>query len=429
LYGSAFRFSACAALGALAFVLAGCGGANTAPASVPSAALPDAAAHAFDAIAATDRDRFEILHGFGEKPANGLSPTGSLVEFDGALVGATFSGGLQECNGLNGCGTVFAIAPSRAERVIYRFLGVPDGAAPVGPFLNENGVLYGVTVFGGFGRGCLSLGCGTVFGLTSTGRETVLYAFKGGEDGAYPNGGVVDVGGTLYGTTASGGTANNGTVFKIEPTGSAVVLHSFKAPPDGLAPAAGLTDEGGTLYGTTEQGGKFGFGTVFAITPAGAEHVVYSFKGGADGARPQATLVASNGALFGTTAAGGGSRACSGGCGTVFEVMSSGAEKVLHSFAGGADGEDSLAGLVAFDGTLFGTTFGGSAGGGAKAYGTIFSIARSGRERVLHRFSGKIDGGRPEAGLTIRGGTLFGAATFGGPSGGGTVFSLQSAHG
>lgn len=425
MHGNAAKFLLGACMASLSFVLSGCGGAGSATPNLASAATSGSAARSFDAGAAVDRDSFELLHGFGEKSMNGMSPTGSLVDFDGALAGAAFSGGLQQCNGLDGCGTVFAIEPTRAERIVYRFMGVPDGAAPVGPFLNAEGTLYGVTVFGGFGRGCLSLGCGTVFSLTSAGVETVLYAFKGGSDGAFPNGGVVDIGGYLYGTTGSGGASNNGTVFKVDPTGSATVLHTFRKAPDGLAPAAGLVEQAGMLYGTTTQGGKYGFGTVFAIAPSGAERVVYSFRGGADGARPQGTLVAVNGTLFGTTAGGGRSRACAGGCGTVFKLSPSGAETVIHSFAGGNDGEDSLAGLAASNGVLFGTTFGGSAGGGAKAYGTVFSITPAGTERVLHRFSGKVDGGRPEAGLTVRDGKLFGAATFGGPAGGGTVFAVS----
>ncbi|MGB6522944.1 MAG: choice-of-anchor tandem repeat GloVer-containing protein, partial [Candidatus Cybelea sp.] len=62
----------------------------------------------------------------------------------------------------------------------------------------------------------------------------------------------------------------------------------------------------------------------------------------------------------------------SGGCGTVFKIARSGAETMLHSFAGGSgDGEEPNAGLININGTLYGTT----AFGGANGDGTVFSLA------------------------------------------------------
>ncbi|MGB8965119.1 MAG: hypothetical protein WCB99_05720 [Candidatus Cybelea sp.] len=45
------------------------------------------------------------------------------------------------------------------------------------------------------------------------------------------------------------------------------MLHSFGDGTDGAQPFAGLVDVKGTLYGTTAQGGTYGYGTVFALTP------------------------------------------------------------------------------------------------------------------------------------------------------------------
>ena len=76
------------------------------------------------------------------------------------------------------------------------------------------------------------------------------------------------------------------------------------------------------------------------------DRIVYSFKGGADGSDPWGTLRAdTHGDLFGTTQYGGGS--CN--CGTVFELAPSGAtykEKWRHSFEGGNDGANPIAGLI-----------------------------------------------------------------------------------
>lgn len=56
------------------------------------------------------------------------------------------------------------------------------------------------------------------------------------------------------------------------------VLYSFKScGKDGESPHAGLIDVNGTLYGTTVGGGVHGGGTVFSVSTSGTEHVLYSF--------------------------------------------------------------------------------------------------------------------------------------------------------
>lgn len=159
----------------------------------------------------------------------------------------------------------------------------------------------------------------------------LLYSFHGfGHDGAYPAAGVISVNGTLYGTTRVGGghgcrfREGCGTVYRIKASGKETVLHRFKGgPADGEAPVASLLNVNGTLYGTTALGGTYGNGTVFAITKSGHETVLYSFKGEPDGAHPQAPLLNVNGTFYGTTDAGG-AYSCSsyfgGGCGTVFSI-------------------------------------------------------------------------------------------------------------
>lgn len=85
-------------------------------------------------------------------------------------------------------------------------------------------------------------------------------------NGVYPEASVTDVGGTLYGTTVTGGTTGYGygTLFSYDPSsGSLTTLASFNFA-NGSDPLAGLTDVGGTLYGTTYSGGTAGSGTVFA---------------------------------------------------------------------------------------------------------------------------------------------------------------------
>ena len=131
------------------------------------------------------------------------------------------------------------------------------------------------------------------------------------------------------------------------------------------------------------------------------ESVLYSFKWGTDGAAPQAGLVRdAQGNLYGTTSVGGGSTNCSPyGCGTVFEVDTTGNENVLHNFTAGEDGYNPEAGLVRdAQGNLYGTTYEG--GDPACNCGTVFKVDTTGKETVLHRFTGTGgDGAYPHAGL------------------------------
>lgn len=54
---------------------------------------------------------------------------------------------------------------------------------------------------------------------------------------------------------------------------------------DANGPFGGLVDVSGTLYGTTYEGGVYGFGTVFSITTGGTnEKVLHSFGYRNDGA-------------------------------------------------------------------------------------------------------------------------------------------------
>jgi uncharacterized repeat protein (TIGR03803 family) len=189
------------------------------------------------------------------------------------------------------------------ETVLYSFAGAPsDGVYPYADLINVGGTLYGTTFLGGADNK------GTVFASTTSGTETVLHSFTGGTDGAYPYAGLIFVGGKLYGTTESGGANNDGTVFKLTTSGTETVLYSFAGGTDGALPLADLVNVGGTLYGTTAQGGASGYGTIFALLGhSGPEFVLYSFHGGSDGAYPYAGLTNVGGTLYGTTYQGGAS--------------------------------------------------------------------------------------------------------------------------
>ena len=183
-----------------------------------------------------------------------------------------------------------------------------DGDQPRGGVLiGADGALYGTTYGGGHFANNDTWGLIYKFTAPTGGKsglwdEQILYEFTGGADGGSPAGEVVaDKTGALYGTTIQGGTAGFGVVYKLTPpaaTGGAwteKVLYDFKGGADGAYPqTALLRTASGVLYGTTLNGGAAKLGTVFmlkpptATTPAWTHTVLHSFAGGADGASPEA---------------------------------------------------------------------------------------------------------------------------------------------
>jgi len=342
-------------------------------------------------------------------------PTAAVIEdAAGSLYGTTSTGG-------SGFGVVFKLDAAHHESVLHAFSG-PDGRFPRGSLVSDRfGNLYGTTSFGG------DSDLGTVFKIDPNGRESVLLSFAGSPDGRNPYAGLVmDAAGNLYGTTEFGGTSDLGTIFQIDTIGRQRVLHSFTGEStDGSDPKAGLiVDSAGNLYGTTFAGGSDGRGTVFRFdTKQNTEVVLYNFSGGADGGNPLGGITrASDGTLYGTTANYG---CCHkrGDSGVVFSLNGTN-QQVLYTFTGGVDGGMPSGDLVLSNNVLYGTT----RLGGPGHRGTAFSLCLAdGLETVLHGFTGKTDGGSPQAGLSMNAaGVLYGTTITGGSFMKGTVFHLQS---
>jgi len=395
---------------------------------------------------------FTVLHSFAGG-TDGANPQAERLIQDAAgnLYGTAYYGGGGPCNDGNGvgCGVVFKVDTTGAETVLYSFRGrkYEDGANPhAGLILDAAGNLYGTTYYGGQHQqyDCYILndhrnkvGCGTVFKLDTTGKETVLATFESwdGSGGRHPVAGLVqDASGNFYGTTLNGGVVYHsighccGAVFKLDTTGKYTVLHAFQPAKDGAYPYSGLVlDAAGNLYGTTSlgdslQGRPSCCGTVFKVDTTGAETVLHHFKKGQDGRHPRAGLIQDSAGNFYGTTSEGGSECGVPGCGTIFKLDTTGTESVLYSFSGAPDGANPTAGLIQdAAGNLYGTT----SAGGASGFGTVFKLDTTGKETVLYSFTGGTDGATPFAGL-IRdaAGNFYGTAYGGGASGIGTVFKL-----
>jgi uncharacterized repeat protein (TIGR03803 family) len=334
-------------------------------------------------------------------------------------------------------------ADSVSESVLYSFAGGNDGRYPEGAPIVVHGELYGTTTLGGNGGCAFVDGCGTVYKMSTSGQERILYVFKGGSDGEAPNGSLADDDGNLIGTSELGGNSGCkdghvkgcGTVFEVTLSGKERILYRFPGKAQGASPVSGLILFRGELYGEAAAGGMGkcyytnvpGCGLVFKMRLSENPEILDTFKGGKSGGTPQGSLLVYEGNLYGTTSAGGGN-ACmfSYGCGTAFEVTPSGAQKTLHEF-GRTLYASALpeSGLVVLNGIFYGTTFSGGAYDCALTYflgcGTVFKLTPSGKFQRLYSFEGKSDGAYPNS-LIAADGKLYGTA--GGTYGCGSVFQI-----
>lgn len=284
----------------------------------------------------------KVLHSFDYND-DGYTPEGELLAYNGVLYGTIAAG-------QNFYGDVYSITTNGTFNILHKFSGL-DGVSPDAGLTEVGGLLYGTTLDGGTHNNG-----GTVYAVTPSGGESIVYSF-----GAQPNDGnepactLTFWKGKFYGTTNGGGAYNGGTVFSLTTSGKEVVLHNFGNGSDGKAPeSSNITPLNGVLYGTTNGGGKYGEGIVFKMLFSGATQTLYNFGDNSDdGAYPDAGVIAYRGALCGMTKSGGANND-----GTIFRVTAGGKETTLHSFDGN-DGRSSYGRLLPQGSNLYGTTLSG----------------------------------------------------------------------
>jgi uncharacterized repeat protein (TIGR03803 family) len=380
-------------------------------------------------FSAATAQTFNVFYTFNF--SDGSSPNGDLIrDAAGNFYGTTQFGGASNR------GVVFKLDSSGKETVLYSFTGASDGGIPIGRVLLDGGDLYGVTSLGGDP----TCSCGTVFKLDSTGKLTVLHNFKGGKDGSQNQGqpelGLVSIDGALYGAASFGGVSGCdgnlgcGVIFKVTNTGKETVLYRFTAESDGGFPQDLIRDQSGNLYGAT--GGSYmqgNGGTIFKMNTAGKLTTLYTFPGGAAGTSPRWRLVrGASGVFHGVTQFGGVTCALgSSGCGVVFRVDATGKERVLHTFGKkSGDGEEPAGGLFHASDSFYGTTFYGGTVNATCSFGcgVVYRVTDSDKYSVLYRFTGAADGWLPTGGLTSdTAGNLYGTTMLGG-SGNGVVYKI-----
>jgi uncharacterized repeat protein (TIGR03803 family) len=384
---------------------------------------------------------------------DGCGPSGVALDAAGNLYGTTAQGGIA------GLGAVFKIDPSGKETSFNAFSGGPSGSTPQSSLVRDDqGNIYGATSSGG------TYNCGTLYRIDKSSQETVLYNFPGGNYGCNPSGNLArDAPGNIYGTTSSDDSecvvfkispagqetmvidlgvgaglsgvaidaAGNlygtglGIVYKVEPAYGYRPFYTFTPGPGGYVPNGNVVlDAAGNVYGTTAEGGIDNQGVIFKISPSGAETVLYSFTGGADGFDPLAGVTLdSAGNIYGTTAGGG----VAGG-GTVFALTAAGVYTVLHSFPQNSILASPPFSSLAVDanGNIYGATLGVLDGCQTNGTcGTIYEIDAAGNYTLLHTFAGGRDGAMPAGPVLVDSyGTVFGTASAQGEYLGGVLFKL-----
>src|SRR6266481_4659441 len=246
---------------------------------------------------------FTNLHSFVF--TNGISPVASLILSGNILYGTTqnYGGGTG-----GGYGSVFKMGIDGSNfMALHIFSGSADGGSLNSSLVLANEMLYGTATFGG----ASNYGC--VFGISTNGTGlTNLYNFSPlsmdapgtNSDGAYPLGGLVLVGGNLYGTANGGGNKGWGTVFAVMTNATGFTnLHSFGLG-DGQYPVAAMILSGSTLYGATPAGKLYAMNT----NGTGLTNF-FTFSGpiqtNSTGSRPLSRLLLSGNTVYGTASLGG----------------------------------------------------------------------------------------------------------------------------
>ena len=167
--------------------------------------------------------------------------------------------------GAYGSGTIFSVNTDGSGFAKLHDFDGTNGSDPYSGLVLSGGKLYGTAANGGPGIDAEGPHCGTIFSINLDGSGfTNIYNFSSesndyqifngiltNADGANPLGGLVASGGTLYGTTSSGGTNGFGTVFTISTNGTGfTVLYDFTGE---KTPQTTPVLSGGTLYGSTQN--------------------------------------------------------------------------------------------------------------------------------------------------------------------------------
>jgi hypothetical protein len=320
-------------------------------------------------------------------------------------------------------------------KILHTFTGGKDGGLVASGFtLDGSGNPYGMTFWGGAGTPCgYQSGCGVIFELSpkTNGHwtEKVLLDFTDDTgSGGYSTNLLFNSSGGLFGSTDA--IDYHAYIFELTPGNGEWGFNPIYGPGGCLVP-----DQTGNLYGCIPPGG------IGELSP-GSNGWTYTDL--SDQTTADAPLVwDAEGNLYGTDMYGG-SRRCSGGCGTAFQMTPNGdgtwTYHVIHYFGSWQyDGLTPVAGLVM---DAAGNAYGATWGGGTDNCGIAFKLEPPGsrwqkttptplttglwKEKVLYNFHGYSGCGSLYTLALDSAGSLYGTANGGDPKCGpcGVIFKL-----
>ena len=369
---------------------------------------------------------FQVIHDFTGGKEGGVPGYTLLKTGKDSFIGTANQGG-------KGYGTVFKLSQKSGAwgvKALYNFKS-EQGQPGWGVIRGSDGSYFVNATYASVMGGP----CGSILQLNSAKApanaakltSTLIHTYVKADDGC-PTGNLLqDSSGNLFGVTQDGGANGWGSVFELTPGKGGwtqTILYSFRGAEDGGAPYSELiVDDAGNLYGTASAS-TVNFGTVFELSPGKSGwtyNVLYTFGGGTDGGQPVAALTfGKSGKLYGATTSFGAN-----GGGTIFR-LTPGTKgwkyKVLYSLSGSDGPVAALA--LSKTGTIYGTNF----MDGADGFGSVFSLAPSGKTWVhtdLHDFTGAADGGFPGGGVAFDStGNLYGTTVLGGPNNAGVLYEV-----
>jgi uncharacterized repeat protein (TIGR03803 family) len=352
---------------------------------------------------------FQVIYQLNNTSMDGRYPIGRLIQTESGLLLGTCSEG-----GNSNAGTIFSCSTSGVYTRLHSLSAEANGGFPKSGLTDgENGFYYGVTEFGA------ANGFGSLYRIQETGGFAKLRDMQYTVDGSNPVGSLILLeGGSVGGTTTSGGANNFGTVFTYNDDSGVTKIHDFSTPLGGSGPNGSIISDT-DFFGVTASGGLFNTGVFYTNGLNGVRTKIYDFNGTVDGQNPNGEIIeVEDGIFYGTLRFGGPNSA-----GTVYSLTENGEFELLHAFDGSTNGQFPYSGVLAHsDGNLYGTTI----NGGNNGDGIIYRITQEGSFEKLHDLFGFFDGESPEAGL-VEGtdGLLYGVTTEGGNFNGGTLFQYN----
>jgi uncharacterized repeat protein (TIGR03803 family) len=314
---------------------------------------------------------FQVVHSF-TNATQAAVPFGSVFENDGWLYGTTVwnqSAGSRPPTG-TGAGSVYRIRPDGSDfEVLQAFTSATDGGNLFHGLVIDAGSITGVARNGGH------YGFGTLFQLAHDGSTfDVLHHFGATGDGRHPYNAPVAVGDTLYGLTFQGGASNVGVLYSYD-RGTATYSARRSFPNPGGQPFGSLIPVGDWLYGmVSDHRRKDAFGEIFRFRPSDdAYEVVHTFLGGSQGGYPYDSLIWDGGSfVYGTTLGyypftHEQMEGPLGDEGVIFRLnVDTSAYEVIHDFSltVGDGAKPNSAMLIGPDGLLYGIAHGAESWGG-----------------------------------------------------------------